>query len=300
MRYVLGVDGGGTKTQVVCRSLDSEETLRESFGSLNANSDAVQARSTLNELVKWAKRQGDLQSCSALCIGCAGISNPKAVALLENTLREYGYKGPLQLVGDQLVALSGALGHPYGAVLIAGTGSICYAQTEDGRQSRVGGWGHLIDDEGSGYAIGRDILRAAVRSLDGRIPPTCLSALVGEYLGSTEIGEWIRFLYDPSTTKKEIGKLAPLLSEALDFQDKAAQQIVEHAARELSAMAATALNALDMGAGELALLGGVLRKNQAVRTAVTEILTAQFPYLSFPEPKGNAADGAVNMALLML
>ncbi|MFR4340433.1 MAG: N-acetylglucosamine kinase [Gemmiger formicilis] len=184
MPYCVGIDGGGTKTAVELRWSDYSSNTRAVFGPLNCNSDRPATAKTLADTMAWlAAQPGGLSGCGALCIGSAGISNPDAYHFLENTVRAGGYRGPLQIVGDQVTALAGALGTPVGTVLIAGTGSICYARTADGHERRSGGWGHLIDDEGSAYALGRDILRAVVRATDGRAPATALTALVADRLG---------------------------------------------------------------------------------------------------------------------
>ena len=270
MPYYVGIDGGGTKTAVELRTRGSAAHSRAVFGPLNCNSDRTAAAKALTDTLAWLAAQPEgLAGCDGLCIGSAGISNPDAYNFIQDIIRADGYTGPLQIVGDQVTALAGALGQPVGTVLIAGTGSICYARTADGREARSGGWGHLIDDEGSAYALGRDILRAVVRAADGRAP---------------------------ATTKKEIAALAPLLDPALQQGDAAAQAIIAHAADELTQMAAAAMQPLGLQTGSMALLGSVLQKNETLRAAVITRLTAQFPTLTFPEPVGDAADGAAVMA----
>lgn len=161
------------------RTRGSAAHSRAVFGPLNCNSDRTAAAKTLTDTLAWLAAQPEgLAGCDGLCIGSAGISNPDAYNFIQDIIRAGGYTGPLQIVGDQVTALAGALGQPVGTVLIAGTGSICYARTADGREARSGGWGHLIDDEGSAYALGRDILRAVVRAADGRAPATALTELV--------------------------------------------------------------------------------------------------------------------------
>ena len=242
MPYYVGIDGGGTKTAVELRTRGSAAHSRAVFGPLNCNSDRTAAAKALTDTLAWLAAQPEgLAGCDGLCIGSAGISNPDAYNFIQDIIRAGGYTGPLQIVGDQVTALAGALGQPVGTVLIAGTGSICYARTADGREARSGGWGHLIDDEGSAYALGRDILRAVVRAADGRAPAT-------------------------------------------------------HAADELTQMAAAAMQPLGLQTGSMALLGSVLQKNETLRAAVITRLTAQFPTLTFPEPVGDAADGAAVMA----
>lgn len=300
MPYCVGIDGGGTKTAVELRGLGSAAHARAVFGPLNCNSDRPAAAKALADTLAWlAAQPGGLADCGAVCIGSAGISNPDAYRFLEDTVRAGGYHGPLQIVGDQVTALAGALGAPVGTVLIAGTGSICYARTADGREGRSGGWGHLIDDEGSAYALGRDILRAVVRAADGRAPATALTALVADRLGAEGVQPVIRFTYAPTTTKKEIASLATLLDPALQLGDDAARAILDHAADELAAMAAAVMPALGLQSGAMALLGSVLVKNETLRTALTARLHTQFPALSFPAPVGDAADGAAVMAEIL-
>lgn len=297
MPYYVGIDGGGTKTAVELRTCSSAAHSRAVFGPLNCNSDRTAAAKTLTDTLAWLAAQPEgLAGCDGFCIGSAGISNPDAYNFIQDIIRAGGYTGPLQIVGDQVTALAGALGQPVGTVLIAGTGSICYARTADGREARSGGWGHLIDDEGSAYALGRDILRAVVRAADGRAPATALTELVAQRLGAPGVQPVIRFTYAPTTTKKEIAALAPLLDPALQQGDAAAQAIIAHAADELSQMAAAAMQPLGLQTGSMALLGSVLQKNETLRAAVITRLTAQFPTLTFPEPVGDAADGAAVMA----
>lgn len=301
MPYYVGVDGGGTKTAVELCSCDGTSHSRAVFGPLNCNSDRAAAAKALADTLTWLDSQPEgLAGCRALCVGSAGISNPDAYALIQNSIRTGGYTGALQIVGDQVTALAGALGQPVGTVLIAGTGSICYARTAAGHEARTGGWGHLIDDEGSAYALGRDILRAVVRAADGRAPATVLTELVAQRLGEAGVQAVIRFTYAPTTTKKEIASLAPLLDAALQQGDAAANAIIGHAADELTAMAAAAMVLLGLQTGAMALQGSVLQKNDALRTALISRLQARFPKLQFPAPVGDAADGAAVMAKMML
>ena len=281
MPYYVGIDGGGTKTAVELRTRGSAAHSRAVFGPLNCNSDRTAAAKTLTDTLAWLAAQPEgLAGCDGLCIGSAGISNPDAYNFIQDIIRAGGYTGPLQIVGDQVTALAGALGQPVGTVLIAGTGSICYARTADGREARSGGWGHLIDDEGSAYALGRDILRAVVRAADGRAPATALTELVAQRLGAPGVQPVIRFTYAPTTTKKKIAALAPLLDPALQQGDAAAQAIIAHAADELTQMAAAAMQPLGLQTGSMALLGSVLQKNETLRAAV--ITTRKFPFSQTP------------------
>ena len=124
MPYYVGIDGGGTKTAVELRTRGSAAHSRAVFGPLNCNSDRTAAAKTLTDTLACLAAQPEgLAGCDGLCIGSAGISNPDAYNFIQDIIRAGGYTGPLQIVGDQVTALAGALGQPVGTVLIAGTGS---------------------------------------------------------------------------------------------------------------------------------------------------------------------------------
>lgn len=298
-RYVAGADGGGTKTMLALLDMDGKPLGRRQLGALNANGQsAEQTRQVLAALVQvMAQAPGGVAGCAALCIATAGISNPDARGLILTGLEQLGYGGPVLLAGDQEAALQGAMGKAEGIILIAGTGSICFGKNAAGQSARSGGWGYLIDDGGSGYAIGRDILAAVVRAHDGRIAPTCLTQLVFEALNITDISQLIRFVYAPDTGKGGIARLAPLLSTGLSRGDAQCGEIVQHAARELAALAVPVAKKLGLQNGDMALCGSVLQKNRAIADAVVRRLGEVLPYLNVIAPLSDAADGAAQMAL---
>lgn len=298
MRYAVGLDGGGTKTTLEARGEDGRVLLRATFGSMNLNSASEQTVAATFQDCAEALRglPGGLADCRAVCVGSAGVSNPDACETIERLLRGCGYSGPLVLVGDQETALAGALGRPDGMVLIAGTGSICFGRGADGRTARSGGYGHKIDDEGSGYALGRDALAAVVRAHDGRIAPTALTKLVYDRLGVGDVRGIVRFTYAPETEKKEIAALAPLVTEAAVAGDAAAKEILARAGRELSLLVAPVAEALGLTEGTLALAGSLLTQTDALRTGVEALLRAQYPRMAFALPKEDAASGAALLA----
>lgn len=296
--FVVGIDGGGTKTAVQVMSLSGTPQGDRVFGPLNSNGGSEeQVKNTLQEVLAWLdKPNRGLSNCHMICIGTAGISNPKTEALIRNAFVAGGYSGKLMLVGDQEAALYGALGKPVGAVLIAGTGSICYGRTEDGCTARCGGWGNKIDDEGSGYALGRDALTAIVRAHDGRAPKTVLTELVFQQLDIGNIPELIRFTYDEATQKKEIAQLAPLVATALQQEDEAAVQIVRKACDELALLAETVVEKLQLENDEMALIGSILNQNERIRKGVEKRIYKRFPTLRCIKERYTPAMGAALMA----
>lgn len=296
--YVCGWDGGGTKTQVLCLTPEGRVAGEGTFGPLNLNgAEEEKIAATIRESVAFmAGQPGGLAGCGALVIGTAGVSNRAAVELVTRAVRQCGYEGPLRLLGDQEIALAGAIDGP-GAVLVAGTGAICCGRDGAGNRTRVGGYGYLIDDGGSGYALGRDILTAVVRAADGRGPATALTQGVFAALGVRSVGEIITWLYAPATGKKEVAALAPLLLPVLEGEDQAALGIVRAAAEELALLACTAWQNLKLERGELALTGSILQRYPRIRQGVAERCLARYPHMEIIDPRGSAAWGAARLAL---
>lgn len=298
-RYVIGIDGGGTAAKGLTVSETGEILCRFQGGTTNYNG-AVKAQVDRNmrELLRSAQGSCSAADCQAICIGSAGVNNSVAAAFLRQAVREAGFTCPLQIVADSVTAHAGALDGNAGIVLIAGTGSICFAQRETGEQLQIGGNGHLIDDGGSGYDLSIQILRAVVKAQDGRAPATILQDLVLEHLKLADVSFLIDWLYDEKRTKKEIAALAVLLDRALQHQDQAAQKIVQNAAASLAELALPAISFLN-GRAALALSGSVLKKNAAVRDSLIHCLRERYPeedQLVLISPKHEADYGAVLLA----
>lgn len=298
MGYYCGWDGGGSKTEVLCRDEKGRELGRAFFGPLNINGASRErvAQTIADAVAYMASVPGGLSGCRKLVIGTAGVSNTQIFSFLSEHVRGEGYTGELSIVGDQEIALAGAIEGP-GAVLIAGTGAICCGRDGLGKRTRVGGFGHLIDDGGSGYAIGRDILMAVVRAWDGRAEKTFMTDAVFAKLGVSDVSGVITWLYSNATGKKEVAALAPILLDALALGDSAAKEIALHAAQELSLLAIAAWKNLALGEGELALTGSVLTHYAAIRDQVKAICEAQCPQMRVISPRGSAAEGAVKLAI---
>lgn len=294
--YYCGWDGGGTKTEVCILNREGK-TASQAFGPLNVNGASRETvEKTVRDAVTYMRAQEEgLEGCSMLVIGMAGVSNRDAAQMMEQMVRAAGYAGPLRLKGDQEIALAGAIrGH--GAVLIAGTGAICYGRDPQGNSFRVGGWGYLIDDGGSGYAIGRDILVAAVRAEDGRGKDTCLKQAVFEALNLQDIRGVITWLYAPGTGKKEIASLAPLLLPALKAGDEAALAIAKKAAEDLSELVLTGWRKNGMEDGEIAMTGSILNRFSPIRARTEERIRAVLSDVSIISPRFSPAQGAAMLA----
>lgn len=295
--FYCGWDGGGSKTEVCIINEQNTVVAEETFGSLNPNGTSVEAISaTINECLDFMKAvMNDLNNCKGLVVGLAGISNKTTTITVENIIRSYGYTGNLKLVGDQEIALAGTIENQ-GAVLIAGTGSICLCRNGNGKIFRCGGYGHIIDDEGSGYALGRDIIKAITKALDGRGEKTILTELVYNYLKMTDLNSLITWLYSDTTTKKDIASLAPLLIDGLNKGDTVAIAIARKSAEELAFLLISAFKKADITNGEIALMGSIFRYYDYIKSLTIDIIKKELPEVQIIEPLHKASQGAATLA----
>lgn len=290
MRFAAGVDGGGTRTTVECRTMEGAALCREVFGPFNLNSVGEERfTALLEEIAAFLGKTGE---CAALCIGAAGVSNPR---VRELTARVMDGVCPWRLAGDHEIALHGAHSGGPGLALIAGTGSICCGKNERGEAVRAGGWGHLIDDGGSGYALGRDLLSAVVRQWDGRGEETVLTRLLLARLEIETPQELVAYVYGGD--KSRVASLAPLAGQAAAQGDRTALDIYARNGAELGELVLAAAKRLGMETGEVALLGGLLTGDGRLREALTAWLAERAPGLRCIEPRQDAAAGAAMLAL---
>ena len=297
MTYYCGWDGGGSKTHVCITDENGVIVAEKIFGPININGASEETvKSTIRNCIDFMKSlHCGIKGCKGLVIGFAGISNQASTKFIESTLKQQGYSGKLYLTGDHEIALAGAI-NGHGAILIAGTGSICFGRDKNGKSFRCGGYGHLIDDEGSGYAIGRDILTAVTHAYDGRAPETCLTEAVYNQLDVIDQREIITWLHSPETGKKQIAALAPLLIPALERNDEAAKKIAQKAVKALTHLAVSACNKANVKNGEIALLGSIFTYYNFIKEQVTASIKAELPQIKITEPQYSAAQGAASLA----
>ena len=252
--FIAGIDGGGTHTRIELRDMENNRIRREEFGPFNINAIGPEAfRALLRQVFFWC---GGLEDCCRMCIGGAGISNPNTEKILREELESAGFRGIWKLCGDQEIALRGAMDGP-GIVVVAGTGSICFGKNAAGQTARSGGFGHLIDDGGSGYALGRDVLGCAARCSDGRVRDSGILAAVCRRLNTGPEGI-VPFVYGPETDKSAIARFAGIALEQAQLGDREALDILRQGAQELARMVAAVQQNLDLPGCRIALLGGLL------------------------------------------
>lgn len=290
--YVIGIDGGGTKTRVAVCAPDGTLLRRETLGAFNLSAIGEDGfRRRTEEILALC---GDMRGCGAICVGGAGVSGAAAGEILRAELAAHGFAGKLLLCGDHEIALAGAMQTP-GCVLIAGTGSVCYGKNAAGEAFRCGGGGHIIDDPGSGYTLGRDALAAALRTEDGRLSENALHAAVMDAVGGHDIQGIFDFVYFSRRGKSDIAALAPLVLRCAEQGDAVSLAILRRGATELAHLVSAVTGRLGLDKkSPCALAGGLLAENNIYRRTVCEALA---PFCRPAKPEHGALFGAVQLAL---
>ena len=293
---VMGIDGGGTHTRVVVMGVDG--VVHGQAEGSTANPSVVgheTAAATIQAAIQAALDAADMvpQQIAAVGIGVAGADAAHSADWLCMVLEAALPQARVVPSSDYEIALVGALGERQGVLVLAGTGSLAYGVNAAGQSARVGGWGYLLDDAGSGYWIGLRGLEAVARAADGRGPRTGLCATLLDTLELTQPVDLVGWLYHaPEPRTHEIAALAPLVLEATRYGDDAATHIVTQAVNELALAARTVMARLEMFAPQVAFTGGLLSH----RNPLSEGLCAALGLATLPEPCYSPVIGAALLA----
>ena len=262
MRIFLGVDGGQSGTTALIGAEDGR-VLGAGHGGACNHAGAAEGRQKLvravSDSVAGARAQAGLDvgvRFAAACFGMSGGPEDKAAIL-----RQILPADAVVVTDDAVIALAGATGGEPGIVTIAGTGSIAFGRHADGRTARTGGWGYIYGDEGGGFDIARQALRAVLRAAEGWGPPTALMPVLLEATGSADANDMLHRFYTPDWPRPRVAALAPLVDAAGMAGDAVARDILHNAAQQL-AMLTASVRAQLWQPGELARvawIGGVFR-----------------------------------------
>jgi N-acetylglucosamine kinase len=301
MTCFLGIDGGGTKTEAVLLDGAGCEMARATDGPANYHAVGQErAENSLRAAIRGVLDAAGLEAhaVSALGLGMAGAGRARDQAVIRTMLSRIERFPRVFITHDAETALVGATGQRYGVVLIAGTGAIAYGVNERGESRRADGWGYLLGDEGSGYWIGREGLRAVARAGDGRGPATGLADRLLSHLGLADAGDMIGHVYAERFGVSQVAALAPLVGQAASDGDVVAQEILRQAGWHLGQTLRAVIVGLHMApqAFDVALAGGVLKTQGTVRATVKAMLAEIAPRARAIAPRHDAAYGAALLA----
>ena len=301
---ILGIDGGASKTVALLADQYGTVLGRSQVGGSNKQVSGVEATlSALRSVVErvFAAANLPIQSVAAACLGLSGVDRPADHALIRSWAAERRLARALEVVNDARLVLAAGTPDGHGIGVICGTGSIAFGRTADGQVARAGGWGYLLGDEGSGYDIALQALRAAAQAADGRGTARTLLDATLELWELEQPFDLIPFVYNQADPRARLSELPPLVTQLALEGDPKAQSILQNAGDELASAAIAVARQLDLPSPfPLALSGSVIVKTpplyDAMRTALEARGYRAEPMTLVEEP----AHGALRLARALL
>jgi N-acetylglucosamine kinase-like BadF-type ATPase len=298
---VVGVDGGGSKTEAIILDNDLRVIGEGRAGPSNPlrvglTSAAAAVREAIDNACAAAKiRRNDLESAE---VGLAGARRHELRERMREMLLPLGVRD-IEVVTDADIALYGATDGAPGLVVIAGTGSICCGINARGKKFCAGGWGPLAGDEGAGAWIARRALRAIAYASDGRGPQTLLTELACNYFHVSTADDLTTAIYAPTITNERIAGFGKDVVEAANRKDPVAEQIILEGGAELGLAAVAVIRNLQMEREEfqIAVVGGVFRASgEMILKPLKAEVAKVAPRAYFEPPHFSPAVAAARMA----
>jgi glucosamine kinase len=258
MRYVLGIDAGGTKT----RALVADETGQVVGDALGGGANLrthgeLEVEKVLHAVIEDACMDAPATP-DAVALGIAGADRPPDEAVLRAILRRIGFRNHVVVTNDARIAFVAGSPERVGLALVCGTGSIAWGRNRAGKIARSGGWGWHVGDEGSGFWIGERAIRAVLRAVDGRGPATTLDRALSEHFAIAEPEQILYAIYDREFPRTRVAKFAAQVDAAARTGDAVANGILADAAAELVCAASSVRDQLELEEGpyDVVLSGG--------------------------------------------
>lgn|SRR5699024_2475426 len=228
--YVIGIDGGGTRTTGVLVNPYGEIKAKYTVGASNPNLiEKSVLQKELLTLIMALQRQHPhaFTQVKKIFAAMSGVNHPNQKREMKDLIDSVLPTAiPVHVDHDAIAALyAGTFGAP-GVVQIAGTGSITYGINDKGEQDRVGGWGHFVDERGSGFSLGSAGLKVAFQAYDRQMSRTMLQKQFMDYFNVTSLPDLIQLIYRTSNPKEVIAALGHLVIQTADLKDVTAQQII--------------------------------------------------------------------------
>jgi N-acetylglucosamine kinase-like BadF-type ATPase len=301
MKYLIGIDGGGTKTD--CAIADLSGKIINQISGKPSNfliigvEEAVENIFALIEENLFAL-EGDFADVKQIVIGVAGAGREEDAKLLEKGFKDYAdeegihFKG-VKVLSDAHIALEGAFPDSAGCILIAGTGSILFGKDEKGVIHRVGGFGRLIGDEGSGYSIGRKALNAVSKASDGRGEGTTISELLNAKMNSGFSSSIISKVYKE---KLDVASVAKIVIEAAEEGDPIAEDILDEEADELVLHIASLIKKIHSNHFSVAFSGSLIDNKNFYSDLLKQKIKYSLPNIEVVKPAFPPVSGAILFA----
>lgn len=304
-----GIDGGATSTRAIITNEEGQSLSREKSGR-SGNTQSEEGIDLLNNALKGSIKNAyetlkTDEPIQRVCLGLTGVieKNESNVDRVTNSLSKLIDFRHIHVFNDMRVAFEGATTLGDGVLVYGGTGSNSFARDGKGNTvTDVGGWGPIIDDEGGAFVIGKEALKRAARSNDGRGKRTTLEKFILEHFNAKNFGEVQRQLnLEEGLNKRDnIGRLAQLVAREAKNGDKVSINIMKKAGLELGKLVVTVTKKLGVTTNDsvdIFYSGGVFKAGKPLFQPFKVYVKENIERPLFKKPNFSPVKGAVLLTL---
>ena len=299
---VSGVDGGATKTVAVVGRLDgtllaSAQGASSNYHNIGVGKAAKSIRICVNSACRRAHAlSGNLET---VIMGLAAMDSPMDFRAGQRVagLTDLGKRRIV--VHDSVIAIYAAtLGRP-GIVVNAGTGSFAAGISTSGRTIRAGGWGNVIDDEGSAYHVGKLGMRASLRALDGTERKTTIAKLLVRKFRLHSLEDIVYEVHNKPMSTREISSISKLVAQAALNGDQVARGIFAYEGRAMASFVSAIARRLEMTKSkpDIYCTGGVFKAGPVLLNPFKRELRKSVLHFTLRHPRFEPVIGAFILAL---
>jgi len=306
--YILGVDGGGTRTIVQVADLSGEVVAESESGSSNYKSVGIKiAKENINKAVFKVIDLLNNSKEFTFKNACFGLSGNDSCEdrdiyhkiIFNSKIKDYLNPASTIICNDTRIGLAAGSNSKNGIMIICGTGSNCYGINEEGKEAKVNGWDYILGDEGSGYAVGIKALRALMKAYDGRGENTLLFKTILEDLNIKNVSELIRWAYIDSFSKDKIAAIAKTVCRTAEMGDRISIKILEEEAMEAVNSVTVVANKLNIADKkfDLVFVGNLFKCEKYFKSVLMKKLKSKFTQINFMPLTEKPVEGAIKLAL---
>jgi len=272
MKYLIGIDAGGTKSELLAYDLNGSPILNLVGG---AGNPAVNLEKTVNNLISLIYDciiELGRENCQLIAIGMAGVETGNCADLIKKYV-EGAFENKAIVLNDAEMACKAYFGNMDGILVISGTGSSCFYQKK-GEGQMVGGWGHILGDEGSGYHTVLEVFKNIAYKYDRSLPFEELSKAVLKEIGGSSRSDIMDFIYN--NEKDKIAALFPIIADYGEKEDPYAQMLLMKAGRYLAELTEVAYKKAGFkGPVKIGLKGGIFYNSSIMLSAYKDELLSK-------------------------
>lgn len=309
MSYILGVDGGGTKTVIRITdfkglTVSEHITGAGNYKSVGIKSAEINISNGILSAIKQINAESEKIFFSSSCFGLSGLDSEQdgeifKKMIFNNEIKKYIDPKKIIICNDSRIGLAAGSDSKNAVMIICGTGSNCFGINEEGQEAKANGWDYILGDEGSAYELGIKALRSVMRAFDGRGRKTLLSETILRDLNLNNITDLIGWCYNIPFSSERFAALTKTVCKTAELGDKVSIKLLSEEVKEALASISIVAKKLKLTDREfdIVYVGSVFRCEKYFRKVLTDKLKEKFPKIIFVPLNDKPVSGAIKMAL---